>query len=369
MNGVPKGADVAESAGTGSGWLRRWARALPLAPAAGGSRRINLALQGGGAHGAFTWGVLDALLQDPQLEFEGLSGSSAGAMNAVVLADGWLKGGREGARQALSRFWTELGQQLPWELLARRRGDSVGLLPATKLLANWAQYFSPAQLNPLDLNPLRDQLLAQVDFARLRAHSPFKLFIGTTQVNTGKLRVFRESELTVDVLLASACLPRIHRTVLLDGEPYWDGGYAANPAVYPLFYECGVQDILLVLLNPLRREDTPQTVAEIEARSAELAFSANFMREMRMFAQAIQFSAAASGSPGPLERRLLEVRFHMIDASKLESLLRSDTKLLAHGGFLQLLHEQGRERAGAWLREHGAAVGRRSSIDVKALFA
>ena len=350
-----------------TGWLGRWARALPRTLAVGGARRINLALQGGGAHGAFTWGVLDALLEDPRVEFEGLSGSSAGAMNAVVLAEGWRQGGREGARQALTRFWTELGQQMPWELMTRRRGDSISLLPAGKLLASWAGYFSPAQLNPLDLNPLRDLLAAQVDFEGLRQHSPFKLFIGTTQVNTGKLRLFRESELTVDVLLASACLPRIHRTVMLDGEPYWDGGFAANPAVFPLFYDCEVQDILLVLLNPLRREDTPQTVAEIEARSAELAFSANFMREMRMFAQAIRFSAS-SGLSGALERRLREVRFHMIDASQLESLQRSDTKLLAHSDFLRLLHSQGRERAAAWLREHGAAVGRRTSIDVTALF-
>lgn len=368
MTGLPMGADVAESLGTGSGWLSRWARALPRAAATSSAWRINLALQGGGAHGAFTWGVLDALLEDPRVEFEGLSASSAGAVNAVVLADGWRKGGREGARQALSRFWTELGKQMPWELMARRRGDSVSLWPAGKLLANWAGYFSPAQWNPFDLNPLRDLLLAQIDFAGLRQHSPFKLFVGTTQVNTGKLRVFREGELNVDVLLASACLPKIHHTVMLDGEPYWDGGYAANPAVFPLFYSCDARDVLLVLLNPLEREGTPRTVAEIETRSAELAFSANFMREMRMFAHAIEFSAAAGGAKGALEQRLLALRFHMIDVGKLESLQRSDTKMLAHGDFLRLLQRQGRERATAWLREHGADVGRRSSLDVKATF-
>lgn len=350
-----------------AGWLGRWARALGGGAGGGAVRRLNLALQGGGAHGAFTWGVLDALLQAPQFEFEGLSGSSAGAMNAVVFADGWLKGGREGAREGLLRFWTELGKQMPWELLARRQGDSVSLLPGSKLLTGWTRYFSPEQLNPLDLNPLRDLLTQQIDFAGLRAHSPFKLFVGTTQVNTGKLRVFREHELSVDVLLASACLPRIHRTVMLDDEPYWDGGFAANPAVSPLFYDCEVRDILLVLLNPLRREDTPRTAAEIETRSAELAFSANFMREMRTFANAIDF-AQRSGAAGALERRLCELRFHRVDTSELDSLLRSDTKLFAHSDFLRLLHGQGRERAAAWLTTHGADVGRRSTIDVKALF-
>lgn len=354
--------------------LGRWLRAFVLAPAArrpGASAargRLNLALQGGGAHGAFTWGVLDALLDDPQLQFEGLSGSSAGAMNAVVFADGWMKGGRDGARQGLERFWTTLAKQMPWALMTRHQGDSISLSPASKLLASWAGHFSPAQLNPFDLNPLRDLLVEQIDFAQLRAHSPFKLFVGATQVNTGKLRVFRESELNVDVLLASACLPKIHHAVEIDGQPYWDGGYSANPAVFPLFYECDSRDVLLVLLNPLQREDTPHSVAEIDTRIAELAFSANFMREMRMFSHATQFSAAPLAIKGRLERRLLEMRFHMIDASKLASLERSDTKGIAHGPFLRLLHGQGRARAAIWLRDCAADIGRRSSIDVKALF-
>ncbi len=330
-----------------------------------GRGRLNLALQGGGAHGAFTWGVLDALLQDESLAIEGISGSSAGAVNAVVLADGWLKGGRAGAREALRRFWSELGQHMPWGLV-RGQGDSIGLAPAGQLLASWAGQFSPAQLNPFDLNPLRDLLAAQIDFAQLRAHSPFKLFIGTTHVNSGKLRIFREQELSVDVLLASACLPRIHRTVLIDGDPYWDGGYSANPAIFPLFYDCAARDVLLVLLSPLRRERTPQTVAEIETRIAELGFTATFMREMRMFAQATEFAAPALG--GRLERRLHAMRFHMIDTSEIASLARSDSKLIPHQPFLQRLHAQGREHGAAWLREGAPALGKRSTIDVRALF-
>lgn len=338
--------------------LKNWGRSAP---------RLNLALQGGGAHGAFTWGVLDALLTDPRLHFEGLSGSSAGAMNAVVLADGWLKGGRDGARQGLADFWTAVGQQMPVGM-TRGEGEAMSLSPASKLLASWAGYFSPSQLNPFELNPLRDLLNRLVDFERLRAASPFKLFVGTTQANTGKLRIFREHELTVEVLLASACLPKIHHSVEIEGEPYWDGGYAANPAVFPLFYDCDSRDVLLVLLSPLQREGTPHTVEEIETRMAELAFSANFMREMRMFADATAFSSPTFMTWGRLERRLQAMRFHMIDSSQLLSLQRTETKLLAHGPFLDLLRDQGRARGADWLQVEAPAIGQRSTIDVKQCF-
>ncbi|WPC68874.1 patatin-like phospholipase family protein [Rhodoferax ferrireducens] len=345
---------------SGLAWLKRLVQPSPSP--------LNLALQGGGAHGAFTWGVLDALLEDPRIEFEGLSGSSAGAMNAVVFADGWMKGGRDGARQGLSDFWTEVGKQMPWGLMTQGEGEAINLSPASKLLVNWAGYFSPAQLNPLDLNPLRDLLNRLVDFEQLRARSPFKLFVGTTQANTGKLRVFRERELSVDVMLASACLPKIHHSVEIDGEPYWDGGYAANPAVFPLFYDCDSRDVLLVLLSPLKREGTPNTVDEIESRIAELAFSANFMREMRMFVHAAEFSSPTFMTWGRLERRLQKMRFHMIDASELVSLQRTETKLLVHAPFLELLCGQGRERATAWLSESADGIGRRSTVDMKKWF-
>ena len=343
------------------------ADAVSEAPVPGA--RLNLALQGGGAHGAFTWGVLDALLADPRHQFEGFSGSSAGALNAVVLADGWIKGGRDGARQGLADFWVEVGKQMPWGMMTHGEGDAISLSPASKLLANWARQFSPLQLNPFDLNPLRELLKRQIDFERLRAASPFKLFVGTTQANTGKLRLFREHELTIDVLLASACLPKIHHSVEIDGEPYWDGGYSANPAVFPLFYDCDSRDVLLVPLSPLQREGKPRTVEEIEARIAELAFSATFMREMRMFVHATAFSGAASMPGGRLEQRLRQMRFHMIDSSRLASLQRTDTKLLAHPPFLELLREQGRERASEWLAEHGDGVGRRSTVDLNKWFA
>jgi NTE family protein len=329
---------------------------------------LNLALQGGGAHGAFTWGVLDALLTDPRITFEGISGSSAGAINAVVLADGWLKGGREGARASLSDFWHAMGQAFPPGMLTQRYSESIGLSPASKIMANWAGHFSPSQLNPLDLNPLRDQLNRQIDFEALRKSSAFKLFIGTTQANTGKLRIFREDELTVDVLLASACLPKIHHTIEIDGEPYWDGGYTANPAVFPLFYECDSADVLLVLLTPLQRAGTPRTVAEIEARIDDLTFSAHFMREMRMYTQVSEFASDGKVEKGWLEQRLQDMRFHMIDVNELTSLERSDTKGLAHTPFLELLHLQGRERGLEWLASHADSIGHKATLDVKKWF-
>ncbi len=331
------------------------------------ARRLNLALQGGGAHGAFTWGVLDALLEDPRIEFDGLSGSSAGAMNALVFANGWIKGGRDGARQGLNDFWSEIGKHMPAGA-TQGEGEAMGLSPAGKLMANWVGYFSPSQLNPFDLNPLRDLLNHQIDFERLRATCPFKLFVGTTQANTGRLRLFRETELTVEVMLASACLPKIHHPVEINGEPYWDGGYSANPAVFPLFYECDACDVLLVLLSPLIRDTTPRTVEEIDARIAELAFSANFTREMRMFAHAIEFSKPTFLTLGRLERRLQSMRFHMIDTTQLATLQRTDTKLLAHTPFLEMLRQQGHERAGNWIIEHVDAVGSKATIDIQKCF-
>ncbi len=312
--------------------------------------------------------MLDALVEDPRIHFEGLSGSSAGAMNAVVLADGWLKNGREGARQALAEFWAAVGKQLPAGMVTQGGSDAIDLSPASKLFASWAGHFSPSQLNPFDLNPLRDLLDGLIDFEHLRAASPFKIFVGTTQASSGKLRIFRETEITVDVLLASACLPKIHHSIEIDGEAYWDGGYSANPAVFPLFYDCDARDVLLVLLDPLKREGTPRSLDDIEARIAEVGFSAHFLREMRMFAQAAAFSRPAFLTRGRLERRLQQTRFHMIDSSDLASLQRTETKVLAYGPFLERLHAQGRERGLAWLSSHASSVGQEATIDVHGLF-
>jgi NTE family protein len=330
---------------------------------------MNLALQGGGAHGAFTWGVLDALLEDGRLNFEGVSGTSAGAMNAAVLAHGLMSGGRDGARAALEQFWTAVAGSLPFEVaVPSADGQNVSLVPALKLMLQWSHYFSPHQLNPFDLNPLKDILLAQVDFERLRTHSPVKLFIAATHANSGKVRLFRSPEISADAILASACLPMMSRPVEIDGEPYWDGGYAANPAVFPLFYECKTSDILLVLLTPLKHKATPHSAQEIKDRVLELAFNSTFLREMRMFAHAREYASESFFPVGRLERRLVRLNFHVIDAQEQMYEFKTETKLAANMGFFELLRNLGRERAKTWLQAHHGEIGKRSTVDIGELF-
>jgi NTE family protein len=331
--------------------------------------RLSLALQGGGAHGAFTWGVLDALLEHG-CAFDGVSGTSAGAMNAVVLAHGLAEGGPTAARHALRAFWMAVADSLPFEVAqSSADGRRYVLVPAWRMLLQWSQHFTPEQINPLDLNPLRDILHTQVDFARLRRSAPVRLFIAATHVNTGKLRLFRTAELSADAVLASACLPMLHRTVVIDGEPYWDGGYAANPAVYPLLHDCSAADILLVLLAPLQHPETPQTAQAIRQRALELAFHANFLREMRMYAQWHRhIQATAWWRRGPLERRLARTRFHLIEASDFLGEQPAESRLAVHRRFFEQLHQLGRERALAWLQAHRSAIGRHSSVDWEALF-
>jgi NTE family protein len=330
---------------------------------------INLALQGGGTHGAFTWGVLDGLLEDGRLDFEGISGSSAGAVNAVVLANGLMHGGRDGARAALQDLWSAVAGHLPFEVaVPSLDGQSVRLLPALKLMLQWTHYFSPDQLNPFDLNPLRDILSAQVDFDQLRDNCPVKLFIAATNANSGKVRIFRSSEISADAILASACLPTMNRAVVIDGESYWDGGYAANPAVFPLIYECRSSDILLVLLTPLKHKETPNSAPDIKARVLELAFNSTFLREMRMFAHAREYVDQTVFRLGRLERRIARVNFHVVEAQELMRELKAETKLVANMRFFEMLKEEGRARAKDWLKAHHAEIGQRSTVDLAGLF-
>ncbi len=335
------------------------------------SAPLALALQGGGAHGAYTWGVLDRLLE-AGIPIEGISGTSAGAMNAVALAAGWTTGGAEGARAALDRFWTAVGDSVPFhlELLHSLSPSGDGSLPSPmNMMLGLARVFSPYQLNPFELNPLRDVVRAQFDFERIRRACPLKLFIAATAVRTGKVRLFRTAELGEAALLASACLPTLHHAVEIDGEHYWDGGFTANPAIYPLLYECHTPDLLMVLLNPLQHEEAPRSAADIATRSMELGFSTTFLREMRMIAHARQFIAERPRwSPiGRLERKLLRERFHLIDAPELGD-AGSASKLDATASSLLRLRELGRARAETWLQAHAHAVGRRETIDVGPLF-
>jgi NTE family protein len=329
---------------------------------------VNLALQGGGAHGAFTWGVLDYLLEDGRVSVEGVTGTSAGAMNAVVLAQGLMTGGREGAREALGRFWGAVAHSAPF-VTSLPSGDGIPVLaPLPRLMLQLADVLSPALLNPFDLNPLRDIVAEHVDFDALRRQSPVKLFVATTHANSGKLRVFRETELSADVLLASACLPTIHRTVVVDGEPYWDGGYSANPAVFPVIYECDAADVVLVLLTPLRHAETPQSAQGIRTRQRELAFQSSFLGEMRTIAQLHDYVGDSWVHLGRLERRLTRTRFHVIAAEELMGGLPTETKLIADKAFFELLRDKGREHARAWVERDGAALGKRSSVNLTSLF-
>lgn len=332
------------------------------------NRTVTLALQGGGAHGAFTWGVLDRLLEEGRLDFEGVSGTSAGAMNAVALADGWAKGGRDGARQSLADFWTAVGSSVPFET-AIMEGDAVRLSPAFKLLLRWSHSFSPEQLNPYDINPLREILAAQIDFERLRAQPGMQLFIAATHANSGKLKVFKRTELTAEMVLASACLPNLHRTIEIDGEPYWDGGYSANPAVFPLLENCSSRDLLMVLLAPLQRKITPNRADEIKNRILDISFNATFLREMRSYAR-IREATRQSWLPfGRHERRIAEAHFHVIHSQNLMDDLGTESKLAAHQEFFDMLRDQGRQAASDWLAAHFKGLGQHSTADLATLFA
>ncbi|HUN94593.1 MAG TPA: patatin-like phospholipase family protein [Burkholderiaceae bacterium] len=334
-----------------------------------GRRVINLALQGGGALGALTWGILDRLLQEPWLDFEGLSGSSAGAMNAVALAAGLAAGGREGARQLLESFWTAVGKaSYPVQISYRDEHPGEMMPSASKFLLGWTRFFSPYQLNPFDINPLRRIVDELIDFELVRARAPVRLFVGATHVRSGTLRVFEGRSLTAEHLLASACLPAISQAVVIDGDAYWDGGYAGNPAIYPLLYECASADVLIVLLLPLMRDQAPTSADGIRTRITEIHLNSSFLREMRSIGLAQRIVGRASFLRGPLERRLAAARFHMIDTEDLVNRLAVEKSMNTSLQFLLRLRDEGRDRAERWLQAERQAIGRRSSIDIQKLF-
>lgn len=331
-------------------------------------RLVSLALQGGGAHGAFTWGVLDRLLENERLVFDGVSGASAGAMNAVVLAHGLLQGGRAGAREALGNFWRAVASSAPIDLSLGADTDNGRMSASAKMMLYWLRPFSPEQFNPFDINPLRDIVSKQIDFERLRAQSKVRLFVAATNANTGKLRLFQTGEMTAAALLASACLPSVHRAIEIDGEPYWDGAYSANPAVFPLFYDCTANDILFVLLSPPVHGRKPRSAEEIRGRALELSFNSTFLREMRTVARARAYAARSILPLGRLERRLKRANFHLIEAADFMSTLAAETKMTTSLSFLEKLRDKGRARASDWLAAHERDVGRRSSIDIVEMF-
>ncbi len=329
---------------------------------------VSLALQGGGSHGAFTWGVLDRLLEDGRLGLEGISGASAGAMNAAVMAQGYLQDGRDGARAALERFWTSLSTGAPLDYINTDAAPAVITnptpMPGMQALLAMTRFFSPTQLNPLDINPLRDILLEQVDFERLRRQRELKLFIAATQVSTGTLKIFRNADLSVEALLASACLPSLHRPIEIDGEAYWDGGLTANPPIFPLLHACSARDVMVVLLHPSRRAGTPTTSHDIGQRLSEISFSSAFFTELSALALAKREAENSTLAFGSLERRLRQLNVHMIDANELMEQLTNLSKLNTQASFIGSLFQQGRERASEWLEQNYAQIGHASTFDL-----
>lgn len=327
---------------------------------------VDLGLQGGGAHGAFTWGVLDRLLEEPWLNYDGISGTSAGAMNAAVMADGFAAGGREGARAALEAFWKRVSDAALMSPL--RRGPmeimsgswSLDYSPAFAMVDIAARLLSPYDVNPLGGNPLSKVLEASIDFERLPS-SPIKLFVTATNVRTGRGRVFRNADLTPDVLLASACLPTMFQAVEIDGEAYWDGGYSGNPSLAPLVRECDSADTILVQINPIQRPGTPRTAREIHNRLNEIAFNSTLINQFRAMALLRQFAETRTGEG----QKLANMRIHRVASEKMLELGYS-SKLLAEWDFFLMLRDEGRRAASAFLDEHGAALGVKSTLDIDA---
>jgi NTE family protein len=330
---------------------------------------IDLALQGGGSHGAFTWGVLDRLLEEPWLRIAGISGTSAGAMNAAVLADGWIEGQAVGARAALEKFWQRVSRAAVFSPLQRSPIDrlfgrwTLDTSPAYVFMDLMSRVLSPYTLNPLDFNPLRRILTESIDCNRL-ASSPIKLFITATSVRTGRGRIFRNAEITADVLLASACLPTMFRAVEIDGEAYWDGGYTGNPTLTPLIRETDAHDSILVQINPRERSDTPRSAADILNRLNEISFNSPLMKELRMIALLRQAADPGSGEGA----RWAQMRTHRIMTDMLAK-FGASSKLNAEWQFIAMLRAEGRRAASEFLEANGNDLGKRSTADLDVLLA
>lgn len=336
-------------------------------------KRINLALQGGGAHGAFAWGVLDKMLEDGRLEFDGISGTSAGSMNAVALAYGSI-GGKEAARQKLHDFWQAVaasGRKFnPLGQMARHQPKPASMFPS--MASQWfraiTHTFSPYQLNPLNINPLRDVLLGQIDFSAMQKDSAIKLFLAATNVRSGKAKVFGvEEAITADMVLASACLPQLFQAVAIDGEHYWDGGFMGNPVLYPLFYHTDTADVLIVHINPIERAGPPKTAEEILDRVNEITFNSSLIKELRAV-HFVQKLMDEGWIKDEFMDKLKYVLMHSIRADVALADLSVDSKFSSDWGFLTMLRDRGRESAADWIAQNLEHVGVRSTVDLKAEF-
>jgi NTE family protein len=343
-------------------------------PSGADQKPVNLALQGGGAHGAFAWGVLDKLLEDGRLSIDAMSATSAGAMNAVVVAHGLSIGGPSGARAKLEEFWRQLSnagqlyspvRSFPWQHRLQGSDTYSDLSPTFFLFQAMMRVFSPYQCNPFNLNPLKDVLVEVVDFERLaHCNKAPRLFLSATNVRTGKIKVFGNETMSVDVVLASACLPYLFHAVAIDGEHYWDGGFMGNPAIYPLIYNRGSKDVILVHINPIERNDLPMTAAAIFNRMSEISFNSSLMREMRAVAFVTKLI-----DDNVLDRDTYSRIFiHSIRDDALMAELPVSTKLNLDWDFLCRLRDKGRAIAAEWLDGNMDKVGQSSTVDVAGVF-
>ena len=333
-------------------------------------KSVNLAFQGGGAHGAFTWGVLDRFLEDGRIYIDAISGTSAGAMNAVVAADGLMRGGEDGARELLHRFWKAVSEA--------GRASPIQRGPIDVFMGNWSldnspsyiffdlmnRLTSPYEVNPFNLNPLKDILDDIVDFELVRSCDKLKVFVSATNVETGRVRIFNRHNLTSDMIMASACLPFMFQAVEIDGVPYWDGGYMGNPVLFPFYSQSPSDDVVIVQINPVERKGPPRSAREILNRVNEITFNSSLLKELR----AIDFV-----------RRLLEegkldpkdyshVHVHLIEAQEDILPLGASSKLNAEWAFLEHLFDIGRRRADAWIADHFDDLGKRSTVNLRTMF-
>ncbi len=339
------------------------------------AKRINLAFQGGGAHGAVTWGVADRLLEDDRLDIDSITGASAGAVNAVGCAYGLHKGGKEGARDVLNTLWKNISDA--GKIYSPVHASPFPMNTAGADMINAFSYqmfdmvtraFSPYQLNPFDINPLKDILEHCIDFESLRHCKVTKLFISATNVRTGKVHVFETKDASVDVVRASACLPFLFKAVEIDGEDYWDGGYMGNPVLFPFFYEAESSDIIIVHVNPIERDETPKTAPEIMNRVNEISFNSSLLRELR----AIDFVHRMLEDGWLKEdyrNRLRDIRIHSIRSDKALADFDIASKFRTDWAFLTDLKEQGRDIADLWLEENFDKIGKQSSVNLREMFA
>jgi NTE family protein len=333
-------------------------------------KAIKLALQGGGSHGAFSWGVLDRLLEDARLHIAAVSGTSAGAMNAVAVADGMARGGPAEARKCLEKFWSATSAAAQYSPIRRSLFDifmgnwSLDASPGYVLMDHLSRVFSPYDLNPMNYNPLRDVVAASIDFDSVNNPGGLKLFLTATNVRTGRPKIFRQPGIGLDSVMASACLPFLFKAVEIDGEAYWDGGYIGNPALFPLVDECDAGDVVVIQINPFYRPDIPQSARDIQNRLNEITFNTSLLKELRSLAflwEIIHYE--------DLEReRFRDVHVHAIHDEKTMLGLGVSSKLNAEWAFLTHLRDRGREAAGDWLARHYDDIGARNTLDLSWIF-